>query len=79
MICKTCGKKTSDHVGFKCPENSESTVVPCYDNSDLEEVANDLEGYALHIREFIRGEMTTLPMQWDLQDVFEKFRKIVSA
>ena len=43
----------------------------------LEDVACDLEGYAMHIREFLRGETETLPMRWHIQDAFEKFKAAV--
>ena len=55
-------------------EDCERAIQACV---ALEDVACDLEGYAMHIREYLRGETETLPMRWDIQDAFEKFKAAV--
>lgn len=53
-------------------------IVMQVDREALEGVANDLEGYAMHIREYLRGDIDVLPTRWDIQDAYEAFKAAVS-
>lgn len=88
-VCAFCGAIGPLHCGYGdgkhyCGQNCHCAayakdVVNMPPREALLEIANDLEGYSKHIREYVRGETTTLPMQWDLQDVYLKFKNILSA
>lgn len=69
-------KETLDNCFEGEPEAAKSEVAGfgVYDRAKLKTIAEELQGYSSHIKEYLAGDSATLPMQWDIQDVYEKFK-----
>lgn len=42
----------------------------------LTEIANELHGLSGHIKDYLAGEMTTLPMLWGIKEVAINFERV---
>ena len=42
----------------------------------LTEIASELQGLSEHIKEYLTGEMATLPLLWDIQEVAINFERV---
>lgn len=59
------------------PEPESSGAVTGY-AAELTEIAKELEGLSGHIKDFLAGSMTTLPMLWDIQEVVIRFKNVTT-
>ena len=46
---------------------------------ELLEIADELEGISTQIREFVRREHPVLPMSWDVQEFYERYKALVTS